>query len=875
MPPLGTSAFSLNPSWPRYAGIAATILAILIGLPRYFLFDSSDPIHCNALVSKGTWLDPAHKNWQPDGCMLHSYTLNEGATCLRSREVKFIGDSVTRKLFFQFAHMLDPALPTIPQDDTQKHADHSLQTKFDTQLSFTWDPFLNSSATQEVLTPKFSVTRSVAKPPALLIVGSGLWYLRYSNASGGIPAWEANMERVLNILTQSPTRIADSVVILPVEQVVASKLSPERADSMHPWDVDAMNSDLFHRIHPPTNDRSGISLVRKSPTTPVVLPLAFNQMLDALETDDGLHFSDSVIKTQASILLNLRCNDILPQRFPLDKTCCNRYPWPSFLQSALIFALVAWGPYVCYRTYKSSPRIGKHFVIGEKELPALITSTAVALIFLADRTGFWLKEQKQFNGWSFGILSLISLAIGLMTVKRVDKDLGFLNRDQTDEWKGWMQIAILIYHYLGASKISGIYNPIRVLVACYLFMTGYGHTTFYLRKADFGFLRIAQVMVRLNLLTVLLAYTMDTDYISYYFAPLVSMWFLIIYGTLAVGSQYNDRVMFVLAKIALSAAAMTWFMWQSWPLELLFTALSRVCAIHWSAREWSFRVNLDLWIVYVGMLASVAVIKAREFRLTEQLYWPVTVKGSAGASIFALLWFFAFELYQESKFTYNLWHPYISFIPVLAFVVLRNSTAILRSASSRAFAFIGKCSLETFIIQYHFWLAGDTKGVLLVIPGTQWRPINMILTTIMFIYLSDRVAYATGEITSRICGGTSKGLPLPNTVSTHSTAASSSRNEADIHSDAHSQEVTIPLIPSAMEDIRKDEDGNRLPPEPDTPGRPRRWVDRLADGEPSVRLPGFKVLYGASGWEMGVNSKLAVAAGIMWTMNLLWRYPEV
>ena len=41
--------------------------------------------------------------------------------------------------------------------------------------------------------------------------------------------------------------------------------------------------------------------------------------------------------------------------------------------------------------------------------------------------------------------------------------IALLNRDQTDEWKGWAQLMILLYHYIGGSKVQILYIFLRFL----------------------------------------------------------------------------------------------------------------------------------------------------------------------------------------------------------------------------------------------------------------------------------------------------------------------------------------------------------------------------------------------------------------------------
>ena len=391
-------------------------------------------------------------------------------------------------------------------------------------------------------------------------------------------------------------------------------------------------------------------------------------------------------------------------------------------------------------------------------------------------------------------------------------------------------------------------------------------------------------MVRLNLLTIILAYVMNTDYVFYYFAPLVSFWYIVVYVTMALGSQYNDRTIFLVCKVLATMTVTTFVIKEEWILKEIFSILGGLCNIGWSAKESSFRLKLDYWIIYFGMFTAIAFMKIRDLRLADHPLWPTIVKVSIGGSVVSLLWFFAFELLQPSKFTYNYWHPYISWIPIISFVILRNANATLRSASSQMFGFIGRCSLETFIIQYHLWMAADTKGLLVVIPWTRWRMANMIVTTTIFVWLSNQVAQATTVMTAWICGsGKGSGPPsLPtHSVNTNTNAGVSGSGGGSSNtlapsgwstSTAASSSESLPLISLTDQDEPKDKDDQRIPLEPDTPIRPLRWVDRLAEGSSTTRNDDSAAFLSEKReWlKVGLVGKISIGLVVMWILNLMW-----
>ena len=99
-----------------------------------------------------------------------------------------------------------------------------------------------------------------------------------------------------------------------------------------------------------------------------------------------------------------------------------------------------------------------------------IFGSIMFLYYLCDDEHYFPATERTYSRdlfW-FLVLLLFAVAAGLTRRKTADK---ILNREQTEEWKGWMQVMFVWYHYFKAAET---YNAIRVFIAAYVWMTGFG-----------------------------------------------------------------------------------------------------------------------------------------------------------------------------------------------------------------------------------------------------------------------------------------------------------------------------------------------------------------------------------------------------------------
>lgn len=316
------------------------------------------------MLNEGHWLDEglsspdALRNWQPEGCMLQEYDASMITSCLKGKTLVFTGDSIVRRIYFATIGILDPSFDRESMERDRKHGEFNV-TIGGVQLEYAWDRFLNSKRTLDLL-ERQDISQQNGGRPALVIMGTGIHELSAFGMEEGSKKYIEAIDRIVEATgpnSKSRPQIADEFVLIPVEHTVPEKLNDYRRPKMQNAFIDNLNVELRMRAPPYTS----------STVSDLSVLYALNELVDYPEainhTTDGLHYDDTIAGEQINLMLNLRCNDVLPKKFPYDATCCMQYPAPNWLQFIFILVALIWAP------------LAAHFVAsGERNWPDLFCS---------------------------------------------------------------------------------------------------------------------------------------------------------------------------------------------------------------------------------------------------------------------------------------------------------------------------------------------------------------------------------------------------------------------------------------------------------------------------------------------------------------------
>ncbi|TDZ49935.1 putative O-acetyltransferase CAS1 [Colletotrichum trifolii] len=671
------------------------------------------------------------------------------------------------------------------------------------KLEFVWDPWLNStslfnhlarfrersgSADYEQL-----VRKEGRESASLIIAGTpGLWAAR-QGGDGYLDHFREGIDNLMPYLhrdihnlislprTRSPAafdELSNTVLVAPVIVPAYDRLSSSRARSMTPERIDAMNWNLQH-LQPAERSHTAWS---------------YNAMAhghaDAF-LEDGIHAVDLVVERKLDIALNAHCNAALVRRgYANQITCCVPYPSLSRVQ-ILILGLSLLALPVLFLDRRQDAFAWARTTLVMDVLLATATVIAVSVYcLLSDRTHLLIKQDKNFDVSDF-ILPLIGLAfLAAVSVRSRPPQLpsskglaavSFLPREQTDEWKGWMQAFILLYTYNAASESLAMYKVHKFLVATYIFLSCYGHTMYFLRTEDYSLRRVTYVLCRLNLLSCVLGLATSSEWIIYS-APLITFWFGVTYISLACFRRFNNNPLGFFLKIVVLAGCITFLMRRTHLLETVLRVLKSTCSIHWDVNILRAHYNIDRFVAYFGMLTAaavhrVSVLRRRQHGINARAPFektndaldralldvayperdavpvkPIMIFFAVAYLVVFIILAFAAQVYRNND-AYNAFHPYTSPWFVLSAVVARNALQPLRESYVPLAAALGRSSLEAYVLHHHIWLGSDGAGILRVgrlafLP----RKVEIVVLTAVFLWASAQSHTAVQDIACSLTG---------------------------------------------------------------------------------------------------------------------------
>lgn len=776
----------------------------------------TDPYRCKSLFNGGSWPPEGafgdgqrqFARWEPSDCRMHEYTRDQFKDCLRNRRVVFIGDSTTREIFWSAVTRLDhftaerELLETFVSENPQR------DLKFDVEgvhLEFIWDPWLNSTGLREELKTfrrhKSSTRDNESKQDesaALVILGApGLFAARH----GGDDYFALFRKAVDSVrpflrkplaptasLTGKYEELGNQILLAPVQIPAYDKLYPERRKTITPSRIDRMNHYLNYL---PATERTHVLW-------------AYNEMTNQAPNgirEDGFHVFGGVTDRRIDMALNARCNSgLVKHGFEGERTCCVPYTSAVGGQIGMLLVAALIIPFFHWAQRPNNRSIARYLPSGDI-LNALTVLVGIAVIcFLADKTQLLSKAEKYRDRVTLVVLCIVLGVISGVSYRQSASQLfpstsekgraldsddpGFMSRDVSNEWKGWMMVFVLLLNFQYTDNSLWPYKLFTLASSAYIFLSTFGHASYFLKTDDFSLRRFTIVLLRVNILSWVLGYALNVNWPVYSFPRLISFWFIVTYVVLRTFKRFNHSPTHLFVKVVASALIITVLVQAQGPLEVTGRILNTFWATKWDVREIRTQFSTHRFIPYFGILAAGLSHRFSTLRNDTQ---PTTKRatgflGNVDRAMSLILSpnqftaplqliIIALSLLSigivsevvrrvEQRDRFESFNAFTSLLQIIPFAILRNCHSSLRKHYLAIPATLSKAALEVYLLQKHIFLSGDGTGLLRTglwrrnagfISSAGWM-LETVLLVIVLLFVSSHVHDTTQTICAWIVG---------------------------------------------------------------------------------------------------------------------------
>ena len=375
----------------------------------------------------------------------------------------------------------------------------------------------------------------------------------------------------------------------------------------------------------------------------------------------------------------------------------------------------------------------KEFALAQAQVCVIL-----AIAYLGNTWSSTYPRNENHDPRMFWIMNGALAVVALATLKHdpnaASRGVQLLSRPQTEEFKGWMQWAFIMYHYY---RVYSVYNEIRLFVSAYVWMTGFGNFLYFDKKGDFSFDRMVGMWIRINYFPLVLSLALAVPLELYYVVPLHTVGFFVTMATCYIASLFKARDMGYWSANGLAIAI-------SLAAHVLFYETPLVNSLKFFSDEYFFRFQADKYSAWVGILSALFWDKFQGYMQWAYASEPQLLAmwlQRAGGLFLLFIWYYGFG-FMTDKYMYNPVHPYIFWLPVAGWLMIRNSSKYLCCLHSTALEFLGKITLETYVLQFHVFMCKNVQHIPIILPGAGatgplWlKTANMLLCGCIYVPLA-------------------------------------------------------------------------------------------------------------------------------------------